>query len=57
MENSRQITVNDSRINISFKNQDTLRAEQSEEVILTNNHFEPVADILQGMNEMIGWKR
>ncbi|WP_311078057.1 AAA family ATPase [Paenibacillus polymyxa] len=57
MENSRQITVNDSRINISFKNQDTLRAEQSEEVTLTNNHFEPVADILQGMNEMIGLEK
>ncbi|MDY8021081.1 AAA family ATPase [Paenibacillus polymyxa] len=57
MENSRQITVNDSRINISFKNQDTLRTEQSEEVTLTNNHFEPVADILQGMNEMIGLEK
>ncbi|KZE68566.1 AAA family ATPase [Paenibacillus jamilae] len=58
MENSRQITVNESRINITFKNQqDELITEPSEKVALNNNHFEPVADILQGMNEMIGLEK
>ncbi|MGR6760242.1 AAA family ATPase [Paenibacillus sp. T2-29] len=58
MENSRQITVNESRINITFKNQqEVLNTEQSEKATLTNNHFEPVSDILQGMNEMIGLEK
>ncbi|MGG1652231.1 AAA family ATPase [Paenibacillus sp. NRS-1775] len=58
-ENSRKITVNESRINVVFKSQDAYDAisEQIEDIPLTSNHYESAADIFQDLDEMIGLEK
>ncbi len=55
-ENLRQITINDSRMNITFKNQDAPHIVN--EIIETNsmlpNHLESIKDIFQELDGMIG---
>ncbi|MGG1671448.1 AAA family ATPase [Paenibacillus sp. NRS-1783] len=58
-ENSRKITVNESRINVVFKSQEAYDAisDQNEEVALTSNHYKSAADIFRDMDEMIGLEK
>ncbi|AIQ74819.1 MULTISPECIES: AAA family ATPase [Paenibacillus] len=58
-ENLRKITINDSRMNITFKNQDptNITNETLESALAQNNHLESTKEILQELHELIGLEK
>lgn len=58
-ENSRQITINDSRMNITFKNQDAVNitSEVMENQSSVPNHLDPIKEIFQELEGMIGLEK
>lgn len=55
--NSRQITINDSRMNITFKAQEEKMYGTAEPAVTLPDHLESIKDIFHELNGMIGLEK